>query len=87
MMNSVMTLNGLGMRGLAGFRARTHEEIRNLRLARENADLMLENTRLRSEYDDLMGSAETWIRLYEAALERAHAATAECSRLRSLTRD
>jgi hypothetical protein len=61
---------------------RPHEHIRNVRLARENASLLLDNTRLRVQYENLLSSTETWIRLYEAALERANAATAECSRLK-----
>jgi hypothetical protein len=34
------------------------------------------------EYEQLLSSTETWIRLYEAALERANAAVRECARLR-----
>jgi hypothetical protein len=44
--------------------------------------LAQENERLRQVNDDLVRAAETWIRLYEAALDRANAAEA---RLRSAT--
>ena len=43
---------------------------------------MLDNTRLRVEYENLLSSTETWIRLYEAALERGNAAVRECGLLR-----
>jgi hypothetical protein len=62
---------------------RADPEMRNVRLARENACLLLDNTRLRVEYEHLLSSTETWIRLYEAALERANAATRECGILRA----
>ena len=62
---------------------RPNDDIRNVRLARENACLLLDNTRLRVEYEHLLSSTETWIRLYEAALERANAATRECGLLRA----
>lgn len=82
-MNSVMTLNWLEMRRLTSSRARREEdaEIRSVRLARENASLTRENTRLRAEYEDLAASALTWIRLYEAALDRANQATGTSSGL------
>ena len=57
---------------------RPNEDIRHLRLARENASLLLDNARLRVEYENLLSSTERWIRLYEAALERANAVTREC---------
>ena len=60
---------------------RPSDDIRSLRLARENAALTLDNTRLRVEYEQLLSSTEIWIRLYEAALTRANAADAECLRL------
>jgi hypothetical protein len=81
-----MTLNPLEMRRLTSSRVRMdedeHEESRSQRLARENARLAKVNARLRAEYEDLAGSTRMWIRLYEAALDRANAAAAECSRLR-----
>jgi hypothetical protein len=81
-MNSVITLTGLETRRLTSSKMRANEETRSLWLARANAGLMLENTRLQSDYDALVASSVTWIRLYEAALERANTAAAECSRLR-----
>lgn len=80
-MSSVMTMKWLETHGLASTRARVDPESRSLRLVRENACLTQDNNRLRSEYEDLAASTETWIRLYEAALARANAATAECHRL------
>jgi hypothetical protein len=47
-----------------------------VRLARENVRLSDEVERLRQQYDALAASAEVWIRLYEAALDRANAAAA-----------
>ena len=44
-----------------------------MQIARDNARLSEENARLRRENADLVASAELWIRLYEAALERANA--------------
>lgn len=40
------------------------------RLTIENARLTGELERLRAAHDDLRGSAEVWIRLYEAQLQR-----------------
>ncbi len=84
-MNSVMTLKWLEMHGLSNRRTHVDErvdrEVKSLRLVRENACLTQDNTRLRSDYEDLAASTAMWIRLYEAALERANAATAECIRL------
>jgi hypothetical protein len=76
-----MTLNWLEMRRMTSLRARVDDETRTVRLARENACLAQDNTRLRSEYQDLAASTQTWIKLYEAALERANSATAACARL------
>jgi hypothetical protein len=45
-----------------------HREIQ--RLTVENARLSGELERLRAAHDDLRGSAEVWIRLYEAQLQR-----------------
>jgi hypothetical protein len=80
-MNSMPTVNGRQRQQFAALRVRPSDDIRSLRLARENASLALDNTRLRLEYEQLLSSTEIWIRLYEAALERANAATAECARL------
>ena len=80
-MNAVTTLIGREMPRFASLRVQPTDDIRSLRLARENASLTLDNTRLRVEYEQLLSSTEIWIRLYEAALKRANAATAECARL------
>jgi hypothetical protein len=47
-----------------------------LHCARENVRLAHENALLRQSCADLTAAAETWIRLYEAALSRANAAEA-----------
>ncbi len=81
-MNAVMTLNALAMRRTTSSPVRVDDEMRNFWLERENACLTQSNTRLRLELKDLEASAQAWIRLYEASLERANAAAAECARLR-----
>lgn len=81
-MNAVMTLNALAMRQVSSSPVQVDDEIRNFWLERENACLTQSNARLRLQLKDLEASARTWIRLYEASLERANAATAECARLR-----
>ena len=81
-MNSVTTVKGLDMPRPASLHLRPNDDMRSIRLARENACLILDNTRLRVEYEQLLSSTETWIRLYEAALDRANAAVRECARLR-----
>ena len=81
-MNSVTTLKGLEVPRFANLHVRPNEDTRTQRLARENASLILDNTRLRVEYENLLSSTETWIRLYETALERANAAVRECGLLR-----
>jgi hypothetical protein len=81
-MNSVLTLNALAGRPATSSRVLVDEEGRNFWLERENACLTQNNARLRLQLKDLEASAHSWIRLYEAALERANAATAECERLR-----
>jgi hypothetical protein len=86
-MHTVTTPKGLEVPRLANLHVRPNEDIRSLRLARENACLILDNTRLRVEYENLLSSTETWIRLYEAALERANAAVRECGLLREQTSD
>ena len=86
-MHTVTTLKGLEVPRLANPHVRPNEDIRSLRLARENACLILDNTRLRVEYENLLSSTETWIRLYEAALERANAAVRECGLLREQRSD
>jgi len=70
-MKSVMTLNGLATQHLISSRVRVDEETRSFWAAKENACLTQDNMRLRSELKDLEASATMWIRLYEAALERA----------------
>ena len=86
-MHTVTTPKGLEVPRLANLHVRPNEDIRSLRLARENACLILDNTRLRVEYENLLSSTETWIRLYEAALERANAAVRECGLLREQRSD
>lgn len=81
-MNAVMTLNALAMRQVSSSPVRVDDEMRNFWLERENACLTQNNARLRLQMKDLDASSRSWIRLYEAALERANAATAECARLR-----
>ena len=83
-MKSVMTLNGLATQHETTSRVRVDEETRSFWVAKENACLTQDNMRLRSELQDLEASATMWILLYEAALERASTAAAECSRLRRL---
>ena len=55
-------------------RAKVDEQVRTVPLARDHMRLLDENARLRRENADLIASAETWIRLYEAALARANGA-------------
>jgi len=49
---------------------------RALAAAQDGIRLAQENERLRQVNTDLVAAAETWIRLYEAALDRANAAEA-----------
>jgi hypothetical protein len=77
-----MTLNALAMRRTTSSPVRVDDEMRNFWLERENACLTQSNSRLRLQLKDLEASANSWIRLYEAALDRANAAAAECARLR-----
>jgi hypothetical protein len=77
-----MTLNALAMRRATSSPVTVDDETRNFLLERENACLTQSNTQLRLQLKDLEASTRTWIRLYEAALERANAVTAECARLR-----
>jgi len=53
---------------------------------REQARLPRENAELRQACADLTAAAETWIRLYEAALARANAAEAIVAELTDRTR-
>ena len=75
-MDTSMTLNWLEMRRVATARARQDREGRLVQLGRENAGLTDELGQLRRAYDDLVASAELWIRLYEQALTRANRAEA-----------
>jgi hypothetical protein len=75
-MDTAMTLNWLEMRRMSSARTRLDEQTRMVRLARENVRLTEEVERLRDRYDMLTASSEVWIRLYEAALERAKAEAA-----------
>ncbi len=72
-MDTAMTLNWMEMRRASSARVRLDEHARSMQIARDNARLSEENARLRRENADLVASAELWIRLYEAALERANA--------------
>jgi hypothetical protein len=81
-MNAVMTLNALAKRQTSGSPVRADDEMRNFWLERENACLTQNNAHLRLQLKDLEASALSWIRLYEASLDRANAAVAECARLR-----
>lgn len=81
-MNSVMTLKAVAARPVTSSRVRVDNDARCFFLERENAYLTQNNARLRLQLKDLEASALSWIRLYEAALDRAKAATAECDRLR-----
>jgi len=82
-MNSVVPLNGLANRPVGTSRVRVDNDARCFCLERENAYLTQNNARLRLQMMDLEVSSLAWIRLYEAALARAKAATAECERLRA----
>ena len=75
-MDTAITLNWLEMRRMSSARTRLDEQTRMVRLARENVRLTEEMERLRDRYDMLTASSEVWIRLYEAALERAKAEAA-----------
>ena len=82
-MNSAMTLKAVAARPATSARVRVDNDARCFFLERENAYLTQNNARLRLQLKDLEASSLSWIRLYEAALERAKAATAECARLRA----
>jgi hypothetical protein len=71
-MDVAMAFNWTEMRSVGVKRAKVDDQIRAVELARENMRLLEENERLRQENADLAGSAEMWIRLYEAALARAN---------------
>jgi hypothetical protein len=71
-MDTAMTLNWLEMRRISNARARLDDQARILTLTRENARLAEENSKLRQQFQDLSASTDIWIRLYEAALERAN---------------
>jgi hypothetical protein len=75
-MDTAMTLNWLEMRRMSSARSRLDEQSRMVRLTRENVRLSDEIERLREQYEALAASSEVWIRLYEAALERANAEAA-----------
>ena len=71
-MDTAMTLNWLEMRRISNARSRQDDQARILTLTRENARLADENHRLHQQYQDLLKSTDIWIRLYEAALDRAN---------------
>jgi hypothetical protein len=82
-MNSLISLDGLATRPEIVSRVRVDQDARCFILERENAYLTRNNTKLRLQLKDLEASSLSWIRLYEAALDRAKIATAECERLRN----
>ena len=71
-MDTAMTLNWLEMRRISNARSRQDDQARILTLTRENARLAEEHYRLHQQYQDLLASTDIWIRLYEAALDRAN---------------
>lgn len=80
-MDTVMTSEAVATRPVSS-RVRVENDARCFFLERENAYLTHNNTKLRLHLKDLEASSLFWIRLYEAALERANALTTECERLR-----
>jgi hypothetical protein len=82
-MNSLMTSNAVATRPVTISRPQADNDARCFFLERENACLTQNNARLRLRMKDLEAASLSWIRLYEAALDRANAATAECVRLRA----
>jgi regulator of replication initiation timing len=70
-MDAAMTFNWLESQRATTAQTRQTREANATRLAQENARLMDENERLRRRCADLACSAEMWVRLYEAALQRA----------------
>ena len=80
-MNALMTLDGLATRPEIASRVRVDLDARCFFLERENAYLTKNNITLRLQMKDLEASSLYWIRLYEAALDRAKTASAECARL------
>jgi len=81
-MNSVMTLKAVATRPATSSRVRVDNDARCFFLERENAYLTQNNARLRLQLKDLEASALSWIRLYEAALDRANRAAAKRERRR-----
>ena len=71
-MDSAIAWDWAEIRRVRTTRANVDDQVRAVQLARENIRLLEENERLRQENADLAGSAEMWIRLYEAALARAN---------------
>lgn len=80
-MNSVMTLKAVATRPVTSSRVQVDNDARCFFLERENAYLTQNNARLRLQMQDLEAAALSWIRLYEAALDREKAVKAECERL------
>ena len=79
-----MTLNWLEMRRSTNARARQDDQARILTLTRENARLAEEYHRLLQQFQDLSASTDIWIRLYEAALERANGVSPEAVAVASM---
>lgn len=82
-MDSVMTSEAVATRPVSA-RSRVKNDARCFFLERENAYLTQNNMQLRLLLKDLEACSLSWIRLYEAALERAQALTVECAQLRQL---
>jgi hypothetical protein len=76
-MDTAMTLNWLEMRRISNARSRQDDQARILTLTRENARLAEEHHRLHQQYQDLLASTDIWIRLYEAALDRANGSSGD----------
>jgi len=64
-------------------RAHSPADSAALAAAHDGIRLAQENERLRQVNTDLVAAAETWIRLYEAALDRANAAEAKLEQRRT----
>jgi hypothetical protein len=64
-------------------RAHSPADSAALAAAQDGIRLAQENERLRQVNTDLVAAAETWIRLYEAALDRANAAEAKLEQRRT----
>jgi hypothetical protein len=73
-MHTATSANRLDRWEMAGGGMRNEFVANLMHYARESVRLSQENEILRQSCADLTAAAETWIRLYEAALSRANAA-------------